>query len=148
MVRLVSWRDIDSGPLQVIVDDHTQHWSRVRHRHECLTRKICRINGFELSKTVVARQDHNQGLFDEKTKYYAWRLLFPSKKSCIDSSLHKGARELRRVLTRNHHVDVREFVVQDPQGFGHPGHFVSAHNPHPKPRLPATPHPAPPFAFL
>src|SRR5713226_5697331 len=27
-------------------------------------------------------------------------------------------------LTRYHHVDVREFVVQDPQGFGHPGQFV------------------------
>jgi hypothetical protein len=37
---------------------------------------------------------------------------------CIDCSLQKGIREQRRVLTRNHHVDVREFVVQDLQGFG------------------------------
>jgi hypothetical protein len=28
-------------------------------------------------------------------------------------------------LTRYHHVDVRQFVAQDPQGFGHPRQFVS-----------------------
>src|SRR5213594_1841048 len=61
-----------------------------------------------------------KGLLDEKTERQVWRPSFPSKKSCIDGSIHKGIREQRRVLTRNHHVDVREFVMQDLQGFGHP----------------------------
>jgi hypothetical protein len=32
----VIWGDIDCGSLQVIVDEHTQHRSRVRQGHECL----------------------------------------------------------------------------------------------------------------
>src|SRR6202171_4511175 len=130
MVRLVSWRDIDSGPLQVIVDDHTQYWSGVRHGHECLAYQIPRTDGFERSETVVARQDHHQWLFDEKAERQVWHPSFPSKKSCIDCSLHKCTREQRRVLTRYHHVDVRQFVVQDLQGFGHPRQFVSGQKAH------------------
>ena len=37
------------------------------------------------------------------------------KKSRIDFSLHNGIGELRRGLTRYHHVDVGQFVAQDPQ---------------------------------
>jgi hypothetical protein len=102
MVRLVSWRDIDSGPLQVIVDDHTQYRSRVRHGHECLAYEIPRTDCFERSETVVTGQDYHQGLFDEKTERQVWHPSFPSKKSCIDCSLQKCIREQRRVLTRNH----------------------------------------------
>src|SRR5204863_1926745 len=79
---------------------------------------------------VVARQDHYQWFFNEKTKRQVWHPSFPSKKSCIDGSLHQGTCELRRVLTRNHHVDVREFVVQDLQGFGHPRQFVPGQEAH------------------
>src|SRR5882724_11778682 len=79
---------------------------------------------------VVTRQDHHQGLLDEKTERQVWQPSFPSKKSCIDGSLYKGTRELRRVLTRNHHVDVREFVVQNLQGLGHPRQFVSGQKTH------------------
>jgi len=35
-VGLVSWPDLGSGPLQVIVDDYAQYGSRVRHGHEGL----------------------------------------------------------------------------------------------------------------
>src|SRR6266446_4339728 len=119
------WRDIDSGPLQVLVDDHAQYRSRVRRGHECLPYQLPRTDGFERSEMVVTRQDHYQGLLDEKTECQVWQPSFPSKKSRIDGSLRKGIREARRVLTRNHLVDVREFVVQDPQGFGHPAQFVS-----------------------
>src|SRR5438445_5175915 len=79
---------------------------------------------------VVTRQDHHQGLLDEKTERQVWHPSFPSKKSGIDCSLQKCIREQRRVLTRNHHVDVREFVVQDLQGFGHPRQFVSGQKAH------------------
>src|ERR1700682_3564339 len=79
---------------------------------------------------VAARQDHHQGLLDEKTERQVWQPSFPSKKSCIDGSLHKGTRELRRVLTRYHYVDVGQFVPQDLQGFGHPGQFVSGQKSH------------------
>ena len=36
VIYLVSRRDIDSGPLEVLVDDPAQYWGRVRHGHECL----------------------------------------------------------------------------------------------------------------
>src|ERR1700682_1210360 len=79
---------------------------------------------------VVTGQDHHQGLLDKKTERQVWQPSFPSKKSCIDGSLRQGTRELWRVLTRNHHVDVREFVAQDLQRFGHPRQFVSGQKAH------------------
>jgi hypothetical protein len=36
MFRLVSWLEIDSGPLQVVVDDGTHYRSRARNAHERL----------------------------------------------------------------------------------------------------------------
>jgi hypothetical protein len=42
VVRLVVWRDTDSGALQVIIDDYTQYRSRARHGHECLAHQISR----------------------------------------------------------------------------------------------------------
>src|SRR5229473_2159612 len=98
MVRLVSWRDFDSGPLQVIVDHPTQHRSRVRHGHECLTHQILGTDGFKRSETVVTRQDHDQGLLDEKAERQVWRPLFPAKKGRIDFSLRKPIRKQWRVL--------------------------------------------------
>jgi hypothetical protein len=53
-----------------------------------------------------------------------------SKKSCIDFSLQKTIRDQRRVLTRYHHVDVRQFVAQDLQGFGHSRQLVSGQKAH------------------
>src|SRR6266849_9280083 len=123
-------RDIDSGPLQVIVDDHTQFRSRARHAHEFLALYIPRTDDLERSETVVTRQDHHQGLLDENTVSQPWHPFFPSKKSCIDSSLRKAVRKQRGVLTRYHHVDVRQFFAQDPQGFGHPRQFVSSQKAH------------------
>src|ERR1043166_1527591 len=79
---------------------------------------------------MVTRQDHHQGLLDEKTERQVWHSSFPSKKSCIDGPFQKCIREQRRVLTRYHHVDVRQFVVQDLQGFGHPRQFVSGQKAH------------------
>src|SRR5882762_10093403 len=95
---------------------------------------------------VVARQDHHQGLLDQKTERQIGNSFFPSKKTSIDGSLHKGTRELRRVLTRNHHVDVREFVVQDLQGFGHPRQFVSGQKAHREAWLGGTSDPARSFS--
>src|SRR5713226_7942480 len=88
------------------------------------------LDGFERSEMVVTRQDHHQGLLDEKTERQVRQPSFPSKKSCIDCSLQKVIREPRRVLTRYHHVDVGQFVAQDPQGFGHPRQFVSGQKAH------------------
>ena len=119
------WRDIDSGPLQIIVDDHAKDGSRVRHGHECLAHQILRTDGFEGCETVVTRQNHHQGLLDEKTVRQLWHTSFPPKKRGIDFSFRKAVREQWRVLTRYHHVDIRQFVAQDPQGFGHPLQFVS-----------------------
>src|ERR1700720_3850265 len=56
--------------------------------------------------------------------------LSPSKKGCIDFSFRKAVRKQRRVLTRYHHVDVRQRVVQDLQDFGHPRQFVSGQKAH------------------
>src|SRR5215469_239973 len=56
MVRLVSGRDIDSGPLQVIIDDSPQYRSRVGHRHEGLAHQFAWTDGFERRERVVARQ--------------------------------------------------------------------------------------------
>src|SRR4029077_16435853 len=116
MVRLMSWRDIDSGPLEVIVDDHTQYRSRVRHNHKCLAHQIPRTDGFERSEMVVIRQDHHQRLLDEKTERQPWETSFPSKKSCVDFSFRKAVRKQRGVLTQYHHVDVRQFGGQDLTG--------------------------------
>src|SRR6202166_4102877 len=89
-----------------------------------------RTDGLARSETVVTRQDHYQGLFDERTERQLWHAFFPPKKSCIDVSFQNGIGELRRVLTRYHHVDVRQFVAQDPQRFGHPPQFVSGQKAH------------------
>src|SRR5882762_5633446 len=40
----MSRRDIDSGALQVLVDDRPQYGSRVRHNHECLAHQILRTD--------------------------------------------------------------------------------------------------------
>jgi len=69
VVYLVSWRDTDSAPLQVIVDDSAQYGSScVRHRDKCLVHQVRRADCFERSETVVAGQEHKQGLLDEKTE--------------------------------------------------------------------------------
>src|SRR6266851_7744058 len=130
MVRLVSWRDIDSGPLQVIVDDRSQYRSRARNNHECLPYQIPRADGFERSEMVVTRQDHYQRLFHEKTERQVWHCSFLSKKSGVDFSFRKALSKYRGVLTRYHHVNVRQFVAQDTQGFWHPGQFVSGQKAH------------------
>jgi hypothetical protein len=39
------------------------------------------------------------------------------------------------ILTRYHHVNVRQLVAQDPQGFRHPGQFVSSQKAHREARL-------------
>src|SRR5580704_17964798 len=102
----------------------------MRHANKCLAHQIARTDCLALSQTVVTRQDHYQGLFDERTECQLWHASFASKKTCSDGSLHNGIGELRRVLTRYHHVDVRQFVSQDPQGFGHPSQFVSSQKAH------------------
>src|ERR1700745_3402790 len=79
---------------------------------------------------VVAGQEHKQGLLDEKTERQLWEPLFPSKKSCINGPFQKGIRECWRVLTRNRHVDVRQFFAQNSEGFGHPGQFVVGQEAH------------------
>src|ERR1700731_1455661 len=84
---------------------------------------------------MATRQDHNQRFLHEKTERQPWHPFFPSKKSCIDFTLRKTVRKLRGVLTRYHHVDVREFVAQDPHGFGHPRQFVAGQKTHGKARL-------------
>src|SRR5258708_12391306 len=83
----------------------------------------------------VARQDHHQRLLDEKTERQVGHPFFPSKKSCIDSSVQKAISKLRRVLTRYHHIGVGQFVAQDPQGFRHPCQFVSSQKTHDETRL-------------
>jgi hypothetical protein len=79
---------------------------------------------------VVTRQDHHQRFLHQQTERQPWQPSFPSKKSCINLSFRKAVRKQRRVLTRDHHVDVRQFVAQDPQGFGHPRRFVSGQKAH------------------
>ena len=70
------WHDIDSGSLQVIVDDHAQYRCCVRHVHECLAHQIPRTDGFECGEAVVVRQDHHQGLFNEKMELQVWHPSF------------------------------------------------------------------------
>src|SRR5580692_8584393 len=106
MVSLVSWRDVDLGALQVIVDDYAQNRSRVGHGHEGLAHEIPWTDGCERSETVVARQNHHQGLLDENPVRQLWHPSFPSKKGSIDFSLRKPIRQQGRVLARYHHVDV------------------------------------------
>jgi len=54
---------------------------------------------------------YNQGLLGEKTERQVRHPGFPPKKSRVHRSLHKGIRELRRVLTRYHYVDVGADLV-------------------------------------
>src|SRR5690348_3035918 len=98
MVSLVSGRNLDSGALQKVVDDCTQYRSRVGHRYEGRARQILCTDGFQRSETVIARQDHHQGLLDEKTERQVWQPLLPSKKSHIELSFRKAIRKQRRVL--------------------------------------------------
>src|SRR6476660_7668356 len=49
--------------------------------------------------------------------------------SSASGTLNASA-ELRKVLTRDHHVDVREFVPQNLQRFGHSRQFVSGQKAH------------------
>src|ERR1700686_4775488 len=130
MVGFVSWRDIDSRSLQVIVDDRTQYRSRMRHNHECFACQVLRTDRFKRGETVVTRQDHNKRLLHEKTERQVWHRSFLSKKSGIELSFRKSLRKWRGILTRYHHVNVRQLVAQDPQGFGHPGQFVSGQKAH------------------
>src|SRR5258708_40314848 len=91
---------------------------------------------------VVTRKDHHQRFLHEKTERQPWHPFFPSKKSCIDFSLRKTVRKQRGVLTRYHHVDVREFIAQDPHGLGHPRQFVAGQKTHCEARLAGSNRPA------
>src|SRR5437870_2605708 len=44
MVHFVIRFDLNAGPPQVIVDDHPQYWSRIRHADECLARDVLWID--------------------------------------------------------------------------------------------------------
>src|SRR6266481_9044659 len=46
------------------------------------------------------------------------------RKAASTVPFKKDIRERWRVLTRNRHVDVRQFFAQNSEGFGHPGQFV------------------------
>src|ERR1700720_889170 len=56
--------------------------------------------------------------------------LSPSKKGRIDFSFRKAVRKQRRVLTRYHHVDVRQLIAQDLHGLRHPRQFVPSKKAH------------------
>jgi len=84
---------------------------------------------------VVTRQHHHQGFLDEETERQLRHPLFPSKESGIHGSLYKGIRELWRVLTRDHHVDVRQCIPQDLKRFWHPRRFVVRQKAHNEARL-------------
>jgi len=116
----MSWLDIDSGSLQVLVDDRPQHRSRVRNNHEFLSHQVLRTDGFQRGETVITRQDHYQRLLDENTVRQLWHAFFPSEEGHIDFSFRQAVRKQRGVLTRYHHVDIWQLVPQNPQGFGHP----------------------------
>src|SRR5260370_24122786 len=79
---------------------------------------------------VVTRQDHHQRLLHEKPECQPRHPFLASKNSGIDSSLRKALRKQRGVLTRYHHVDVGQLIMQHPQGFGHPRHFVASKKAH------------------
>src|SRR6202043_2561814 len=111
MVGFVRWRDIDSRSLQVIVDDRTQYRSGMRHNHECFACQILRTDRFKRGETVVTRQDHHQRLLHEKTERQVWHRSFLSKKSGIDFSFREALSKQRGILTRYHHVNVRQLVA-------------------------------------
>jgi hypothetical protein len=79
---------------------------------------------------VVTSQDHDQRLLHKKAERQVWQRPFPSKKSGIDFSFRKVLRKQWGILTRYHHVNVRQLVAQDPQSFRHPGQFVSSQKAH------------------
>src|SRR5260221_6346356 len=102
----------------------------MRHNHEWFACQILRTDGFKRGETVVTRQDHHQRLLHEKTEREVWHCSFLSKKSGVDFSFRKALSKYRGVLTRYHHVNVRQLVAQDTPGFWHPGQFVSGQKAH------------------
>src|ERR1700757_744687 len=98
----MSRRYIDSGALQVLVDDRPQYRSRVRHNHECLAPQVLWTDSFERRETVITRQDHHQWLLDKNTVSQLWHTSLPSEKGHIDFSFRQAVRKQRGVLARDH----------------------------------------------
>src|SRR2546428_6839088 len=63
MVHFVIRFDVNAGPPQVIVDDHPQYWSRIRHADEFLARDVLWIDRLVRSEAVIAWEyDHERFL--------------------------------------------------------------------------------------
>jgi len=58
--------------------------------------------------------------------------MFPSKKRRINLSFRERFGEAWRIIARDHHIHVRQFVAQDLEGLRHPRQFVPGQKAHRK----------------
>jgi hypothetical protein len=126
LLRTFPWRDgppreladTDSGPLQVIVDDHTQDRSRVRHGHKCLAYEILGLMALSAARRWSLGKTTTKGSLTRRRNAKSGSPRSLRRKAASTFPCKRAFASSGEVLTRHHHVDIGQFVAQDLQGSG------------------------------
>src|SRR4029450_2743303 len=113
MVRFVIRPDGNAGAPQVIVDDHPQYGSRVRHADECLARDVLWIDRLERSEAGIGGQHEHERCLGYKLECQTGCLCFWSEERHVELAPHESPRELWGILAGDGDFYIGEFVPQD-----------------------------------
>src|SRR2546428_11090026 len=109
MVHFVVRFDVNAGPPQVIVDDHPQYWSRIRHADECLARDVVWIDRLMRSEAEIAwLYDHAQ-VPGEEVEHQIGFPPFSLEENHVELAPHPSTREVRGILARGGALSTGEF---------------------------------------
>src|SRR5713101_5924889 len=97
--------DIDVRLSQIAVDDHPKGGCGVRHVYERLALDISRADRVACGETVIARQNGEERLTGQMFERQIGHLRLAPKKGDVDPAPEEGAREFRRCLTDEDHLD-------------------------------------------
>src|SRR6266481_5365227 len=101
MVHFVIRFDVNAGPLQILVDDHPQYWSRVRHADECLARDVSWIDRLIRSEAVITWQHDLERFLGDELEHQIGGLRFWSEERHVELAPHESTREVRGILAGN-----------------------------------------------
>src|SRR5438067_6514992 len=125
MVHFVIRLDVNAGPLQILVDDHPQYWSRIRHADECLAGDVLWIDRLMRSEAVIAWQYDHERFLGQELERQTGCLRFWSEEGYVELAPHKSTREVRRILAGDDDLYIGELVSKEADSFGQPIYLVS-----------------------
>ena len=79
------------------------------------------------SEGMIGRQEYLERFFHKRPVLQVAASIFPAQKRHINSTMQQSLGKLRRVLSRNHHMNIRQFITKKLQRFRKPRSVVPDH---------------------